>query len=93
MVFTCTLKNASAAEQRYYWGSFEAKLDDTDGEPVEWPQSMLKGSRNEFAEGHVKPGAEYKVRFFFPLGSGIKPKTFRLKEGDSRTYAFPISIP
>ena len=91
-----TIKNATAREQSYYWGSFLPELIDADGEKVAYTQALLKATRNEKTDGKLNPGEEARVRFFFPLPSDVDAKTLKLALGLSidqrvaRTYAFDL---
>jgi hypothetical protein len=87
-----SIRNATKAEQRFYWATFKPTLTDADGEAAEWPQSLFKATRNEAAEGTLKPGQEYKARVYFPLPKDVAAKTLTLGEGEeSHTYAFDVS--
>jgi hypothetical protein len=90
-VATVSLRNATKAEQRFYWATFKPTLVDADGEEVEWPQSLFKATRNEAAEGTLKPGQEYKARVYFPLPKDVAAKTLTLAEGESHSFAFDVS--
>lgn len=97
LVATFTLKNSTGDARRYYWGDFEAEVRDADGEKAPFVQQLLKGSRNETADGDLPPGEEYRVRFFFVLPEKVEGKAILLKEGkqpDSgtpRPFTFDLS--
>jgi hypothetical protein len=92
---TFRIKNATNAPQRFYWATFAPDLRDADGEKVEYPQSLLKATRNETAEGNVAPGEETRIRFFFVLGEKVAGKTLTLAENagndPSHAYVFDVS--
>jgi hypothetical protein len=90
-VATVSIRNATKNEQRFYWATFKPTLIDADGEEVEWPQSLFKATRNEAAEGTLKPGQEYKARVYFPLPKNVAAKTLTLAEDESHSYAFDVS--
>jgi hypothetical protein len=90
-VATFTIKNMSSTPAQYYWSTFTATLVASDGEKTEYNQNLLKGARDESAEGELAPGAEYNVRVFFALPRDVSAKTLYFAEGDSRVYAFDVS--
>jgi hypothetical protein len=75
-----TLKNVTAAKRRYYWGDFDATARDADGEKVPFTQSMLKGTRNEKADGELEPGESVRVRFYFAVPESVQLKTVTLRD-------------
>ncbi|MBC7808428.1 MAG: DUF4352 domain-containing protein [Akkermansiaceae bacterium] len=81
VVTTFTLKNRIEEPQSYYWGYFNADLRDADGEKVKYTQALLKGNRDERAQGDLTPGEETRVRLFFPLPEHVPGKTLSLSEG------------
>jgi hypothetical protein len=92
----CSLRNATGADQPYYPQYFDTTLRDADGEKVAGNHSMLKASRDELASGKLAPGEEARVRFFFPLPTGVKAKSFTISEGlfggrDGRTLTFDLT--
>jgi hypothetical protein len=91
-VATVMLRNGTNADTSYYWGTFQPVLVDADGEKVYWPQVLLKGGRNEKASGTLKPGEEYKARFYFALPKDVDAKTLKLTDNnESHTFAFDVS--
>jgi hypothetical protein len=91
LTVTFTLRNTSNSEQHFDWGKFVATLIDTDGEKVEYNQSLLKASRDEKASSTLNPGEEAKVRFFFTLTEKTAGKTLLLREGEEgRRFAFDL---
>jgi hypothetical protein len=90
-VATVALRNGTKAEQNYSWGTFKPELIAADDEKAEWSQALLKASRDESAEGTLKPGQEYKARIYFPLPKNVAAKTLTLAEGESHSYAFDVS--
>ncbi len=97
MVATFTLKNRTTKAQSYYWGYFNADLRDADGEKVKYTQALLKGSRDERAQGDLSPGEETRVRLFFPVPENVAGKSLSLSEGkevslrDARVWAFDLT--
>ncbi|HEU4742926.1 MAG TPA: hypothetical protein VFS50_15135 [Meiothermus sp.] len=51
----------------------------------------MKTTRDEHAEGRLKPGEEYKFRVYFEMPQDLAGQTLYALEGDSRTYALDIS--
>lgn len=47
-------------------------MKDADGEKTENNQALLKATRNDYAEGNLKPGEETKVRFYFVVPDAIE---------------------
>jgi hypothetical protein len=91
---TFRIKNATGTPQRYYWATFEPELRDSDGEKVEYPQILLKGTRNDDAEGNLAPGEETRIRFVFVLPQKTGGKTLTLSENIvnmSHPYVFDVS--
>jgi hypothetical protein len=75
-----SFRNMTNREERYYWATFAPELRDADGEKVEYPQVLLKASRNEVAEGKLKPGEEARARMYFVLPDETAAKTLTLAE-------------
>jgi hypothetical protein len=90
-VATVKLRNGSTSNALYNWSTVEPTLVASDGEKAEWNQVFLKTTRNEGADGELKPGEEYTGRYFFQLPSDVSAKSFSIKEGESRTYTFDVS--
>ncbi|HEX8550745.1 MAG TPA: DUF4352 domain-containing protein [Abditibacteriaceae bacterium] len=90
-VVNLTLRNPTPVVQSYDWSSFKPVLVDSDGETVEWSQTLLKAKRDDAAGGEFKPGEEYTARLFFQLPENISAKTLTIGERESRTYSFDVS--
>jgi hypothetical protein len=93
-----TIRNTGSEDWRYYWASFLPELVDADGEKVEYNQTLLKASRDEPADGTLKPGEEARVRLFFTLPANVGAKTLTLRgEGpnvpveSARGFVFDVS--
>ena len=94
LVATISIKNATgptAREANYNYGTFKFDLKDADGEKVHFDDYLMKATRDEHAEGRLKPGEEYKFRVYFEMPQDLTGQTLYALEGDSRTYAFDIS--
>ena len=74
----------------YNSSTFTPRLLCSDGEKVEYNGVLLRGGRDEDAEGLLAPGEEYAVRVFFEIPATVKATTLYFAEGDSRVYAFPV---
>ncbi len=90
-VATFAFRNATNAEHSFDWSTFKPELKDAEGEAAEWPQAMLKATRNDHTDGTLKPGEEYKARYYFPLPKDASAKTFTLSEGESHSYNFDVT--
>jgi hypothetical protein len=90
-VATVSMRNGTTTDKNYDWATITPQLFDVDGEEVAWPQAMLKTTRNETADGTLKPGAEYTVRYYFMLPKNVNAKTLKLQEGESHIYSFDVS--
>ena len=94
---TVTIKNTTSEEHGYYWANFAVELIDADGEKADYTQALVKASRNEAAQGKLKPGEEGRFRFFFPVPANVEAKTLKVGlavsvDGESaRTYAFDLA--
>jgi hypothetical protein len=92
-----TIKNSGKQPENYSWSVFDAVLRDSDGEKVRYNQRLLKGSRDEMAQGKLESGEEARVRFFFALPEKVTGKTLLLKEGNyvgianARVFAFDLT--
>jgi len=92
-----TIRNPNKGRENYSWSVFNAVLRDGDGEKVPYNQWLLKGSRNEIAQGVLEVGEETRVRFFFALPEKVTGKTLLLKEGNyvgianARVFAFDLT--
>jgi hypothetical protein len=92
-----TIKNPGKRSENYSWSVFSAILRDSDGEKVPYNQWLLKGSRNERAQGVLEPGEEARVRFFFEIPEKVTGKALLLKEGNyvgianARVFAFDLT--
>jgi hypothetical protein len=83
---------ASSAEQApYSYGEFRFALKDADGERMEFDGELLKSTRDEPAQGYLKPGEEYRFRVYFELDQGVNGKTLFVTDRNSRVYAFDLS--
>lgn len=94
LVATFTVKNATAKtanEAAYSYSQFTFELRDADGDKEKFGGYLIKASRDEHADGRLKPGEEARFRVYFTLPQDLAGKTLYVKEGDSRTYAFDVS--
>lgn len=76
--FIFTVRNAATAEYDYQWGTFQAELKDADGEKYPYGNQVLKVTKNESAQGNLKPGEEIRLRYFFAIGAESPAKTLTL---------------
>lgn len=94
LVATFAIKNATAktaGEATYGYSNFTFELRDADGDRVKFDDYLLKPSRDERAEGRLKPGEEARFRVFFELPADLAGKTLYAKESDSRTLVYDVS--
>jgi hypothetical protein len=90
-VATISIRNGSKAEQSFNWSTITPELVDADGEKPDWPQALLRSTRNEGADGTLKPGEEYRARIYFRLPKETAAKTLKLSESESHFYVFDVS--
>ena len=92
-----TIKNRTTSDKEYYWGYFAPEVIDADGEKVAYNQQLMKATRDEIANGKLKPGEEARVRFFFALPDNVAARTLKqsvfysLSSQHARTFAFDVS--
>jgi hypothetical protein len=91
LVVHVTFKNASSSDLTYNFSTLVPELTASDGEKVDWNQGMLKTTRNEGANGELKPGAEYTARFLFQIPADLTGKTLTLSEPEARVYSFDLA--
>ena len=80
----------------YSYSNFEINLTDADGSTKRFDDYLVRATRDERAEGTLKPGAETKFRAFFELPADLGAQTLTIAEnanmvGKSRTYSFDVS--
>ncbi|MBB5364645.1 hypothetical protein [Deinococcus humi] len=83
-----TAKTAEAAD--WAFNTFKVQLRDTDGEVQLYDDYLLKVSRDETANGTLKPGEEARFRVYFLLPATVTGTALSLSEGESRTVAFDV---
>lgn len=94
LVATFAIKNATAktaGEASYGYSNFTFELRDADGERQQFDGYLIKASRDERADGRLKPGEETRFRVYFELPADLAGKTLYAKESDSRTLAYDVS--
>ena len=94
LIATLTIKNltgATANPINFSYGNFKFELRDAEGEKQVFNGYLIKASRDEHADGSLKPGEEYRFRVYFALPSDLGAKTLAISEGESRVYAFDVS--
>jgi Domain of unknown function (DUF4352) len=94
LIATFTIKNllgTSANPVNFRYSNFKIELRDAEGERQTFDGYLIKASRDEHAEGSLKPGEEYRFRVYFTLPSDLGAKTLTIAEGESRVYAFDVS--
>jgi hypothetical protein len=89
-----TIKNGSTLRQSFDNGTFLPTVHDTTGDVIEWDGSIYHATKPGPAGTDIEPGTEYRIRFRFPLGEGIAPKTIALSEhfGGKKTHAYSFDI-
>jgi hypothetical protein len=92
--FLCTVRNAATAEYDYQWGTFRPELKDADGEKYEFNNQILKATKNEMAQGNLKPGEEIRIRYFFAIGNEATAKTLTLNRwvGNDTTHTLVFDV-
>ncbi len=89
-----TIKNRSTLRQSFDNGTFLPTVHDTAGDVIEWDGTIYHATKSGPAGTEIEPGSEYRIRFRFPLGDGIAPKTFSLSEhfGGKKTRAYTFDV-
>jgi hypothetical protein len=90
VVATLAIKNLMSTPKNYDYSVIRPRLQTADGEWIEYNDHLLKATRDEFAEGTLKPGEETTVRVFFSVPAETTVRTFSVQERDSRVYLFEI---
>lgn len=75
-----TIRNRSEMVRGYSWTGFDSFVRDADGEKADAESKMLKGSRDETADGMLKPGEEARIRFLYILPQNVEAKTLSIAE-------------
>ncbi len=94
LIAALTIKNltgATANPVSFSYGNFKIELRDAEGEKQVFNGYLIKASRDEHADGSLKPGEEYRFRVYFTLPNDLAAKTLAISEGESRVYAFDVS--
>lgn len=89
LVITLLIKNMSPSEQYLRYDTITPVVSSTDGEEMQY-NDMLLPTTNRVIAQNVKAGQEQRVRLYFTIPKDVTPKTFSLKEGDSRAYLFDV---
>jgi hypothetical protein len=90
-VATLRLKNQSPGKITCDYSRFKTRLFTSDGDRVEYNETLLKATGDDQVNRDLDPGEEYTVRIFFAVAKDVDAKTLLFSEGDSRVYAFPVS--
>lgn len=94
LVATLTMKNPTTKPQPLYGHHFESSLIDTDGEKTAYNHMMLMSKRDDLVGSMVEPGAEAKVRIFFPMPKDATGKTLNFTHGSKgRAVAWDLTTP
>lgn len=94
LIATFSIKNltgASASAVSFSYSTFKIELRDAEGDKQLFNGYLIKASRDEHADGSLKPGEEYRFRVYFGLPNDLAAKTLAISEGESRVYAFDVS--
>jgi hypothetical protein len=94
LMATFSIKNgATNREISFDYGRFEIDLTNAKGDTVKFGDYLVKATRDERADGSLKPGAETRFRAYFELPNDLGGKTLTILEtsGPSRTYSFDVS--
>lgn len=94
LVATLSVRNGTAktaGPRSWNWDAFQIKLRDADGEVTAYDDYLLKVSRDETADGTLKPGEEARFRVYFKLPAGVKGQSLQVAEGESRALVFDVS--
>lgn len=94
LVATFAIKNATGATAReapYAYNTFKFVLKDADGEKQDFDGYLIKLSRDEHADGKLKPGEEYRFRVYFEMPQDLTGQILYASDRYSRSYMFDIS--
>jgi Domain of unknown function (DUF4352) len=94
LIANVMIQNATGASTDpapYSYGNFSFVLKDSDGEKTEFAGYLIKISRDEQADGYLKPNENYRFRVYFELGQEVNPATLYVSDRYSRVYAFDLS--
>lgn len=81
----------TAGARSWNWDTFRIELRDADGEVTAYDDYLLKATRDEHADGTLKPGEEARFRVYFKLAQGVRGRSISVAEGESRTLVFDVS--
>jgi hypothetical protein len=89
-----TVRNAATSAYDYQWGTFQPELKDADGEKYEFKNQILKATKNDAAQGNLKPGEEVRIRYFYAIGNDATAKTFSLNRwvGNDTTHTLVFDV-
>lgn len=93
LVATLSIRNGAARTAEaadWTFNTFKVQLRDADGEVQVYDDDLLKASRDEPAEGTLKPGEEARFRVYFPLPEAVAGTALSISEGESRTITFDV---
>ncbi len=91
LVVVVTAKNGAVGNKGFGWSTIKPKLSDQDGGEIRWNGTALFGSRDEDAKGDLAPGAEIRVRYFFPVRAGLPLKSFSIQQSNGRAYEYSLA--
>jgi len=94
LVATVSIRNGSgksAQPAEWTFSTFKFLLRDADGEDQRFEDYLFKVTRDEHAEGQLRPSEEARFRIYFELPDGVAGKTLSVQEHGSRTLAFDVS--
>ncbi len=94
LIATFSIKNLTgptANPVSFSYSSFKVELRDAEGERQTFNGYLIKASRDEHADGSLKPGEESRFRVYFTLPNDLAAKTLSISEGESRAYVFDVS--
>ncbi|WP_019588565.1 hypothetical protein [Deinococcus apachensis] len=81
----------TASPRGWNWDTFKISLRDAEGEATAYDDYLLKVSRDDNADGTLKPGEEARFRVYFKLPANVQGRSISVAEGESRALVFDVS--
>lgn len=90
LVISCTAKNLNKSDVTFRFDTFNFKVKDGDGVPIDAPQNMIRATSDKDLEMALKAGEEMKFRTYIPLEKDVTATSFTVQEGEYRAYEYKI---
>ncbi len=89
LLVSMTVRNENTFRLPLRFDTFNGTLVSGDGEKLD-SRGLILGSSYRAVGQPVESGDEMHVRMVFIVPHGVTPKTFTLRQGDSRLYTFAV---